>query len=154
MAGAMADERAIYELRPAGPGDAEFLYRLNELALREAVEQTYGRWDEPWQRWHFRDRFDPAATRIVVAAGRDVGALKVLEHDDHLFLATIELHPDWQQRGIGSAILRDVLADAARKGKPVALQVFKVNAPARRLYERLGFVVTGETETHFHMRHE
>jgi ribosomal protein S18 acetylase RimI-like enzyme len=35
----------------------------------------------------------------------------------------------------------------------VTLQVLKVN-PARRLYERLGFRVTGETPTHFLMLHE
>ena len=34
---------------------------------------------------------------------------------------------------------------------PVELQVLKVN-PARRLYGRLGFQVTGETETHYLMQ--
>jgi len=35
---------------------------------------------------------------------------------------------------------------------PVRLRVFRVN-PARRFYERLGFVTTGETETHVLMEH-
>jgi ribosomal protein S18 acetylase RimI-like enzyme len=44
-----------------------------------------------------------------------------------------------------------VLDEARRSGKPVALQVLKVN-PARRLYERLGFSVTGENETLYFMK--
>jgi len=48
---------------------------------------------------------------------------------------------------LGAALVRGVTAVADVRGLPVRLQVLKIN-PARRLYERLGFVVTGETETH------
>jgi ribosomal protein S18 acetylase RimI-like enzyme len=34
----------------------------------------------------------------------------------------------------------------------VELGVFKINDRARALYERLGFITTGETGTHFEMR--
>lgn len=45
----------------------------------------------------------------------------------------------------------DLLAEAAAAAIPVELQVLKVN-PARSLYERLGFAVFDETETHHLMR--
>ncbi|MEE9280835.1 MAG: GNAT family N-acetyltransferase [Myxococcota bacterium] len=47
-------------------------------------------------------------------------------------------------------MIRFVLARGARRGVPVTLKVLRVN-PARELYERLGFSVTGETREHFQM---
>jgi ribosomal protein S18 acetylase RimI-like enzyme len=41
-----------------------------------------------------------------------------------------------------------VMEEARARGVPVRLRVLKVNARARAFYERLGFVQTGETETH------
>lgn len=69
---------------------------------------------------------------------------------DRVWLARIAIVPVSQRRGIGTTILRSVLAQAASQGLPVMLQVLKVN-PAWQLYERLGFVITGETETHYLM---
>ena len=48
-------------------------------------------------------------------------------------------------RSFGQEVLRAA-------GLPVRLRVFRVN-PASRLYERLGFVATGETDTHVLMEH-
>jgi ribosomal protein S18 acetylase RimI-like enzyme len=59
--------------------------------------------------------------------------------------------PEFQGRGLGTTILGDVIEHARMGRRPVSLQVLKVN-PARRLYERLGFVISGESETHFQMR--
>jgi hypothetical protein len=53
--------------------------------------------------------------------------------------------------GATSVFIQSLLADVHRTGKPVVLQVLKANR-ARRLYERLGFVMTGESETHYVMR--
>ena len=68
--------------------------------------------------------------------------------DDFDFIAVT---PDLQGQGIGTSVIHQVLDEAKRSGKPVALQVLKVN-PARRLYERLGFSVTGENETRYFMK--
>ena len=50
----------------------------------------------------------------------------------------IALLPEHRGAGIGSAVLRGLLAEAAAAGKPVRIHVERLN-PARRLYERLGF---------------
>jgi ribosomal protein S18 acetylase RimI-like enzyme len=67
-------------------------------------------------------------------------------------LQEIYLHPDHQGRGIGSCLIRELLAKAQHAAKPVSLSVLKVNTRARRLYERLGFRKAGESETHYVMR--
>ena len=50
--------------------------------------------------------------------------------------------PGLRGRGIGTGLLKDLLAEAAEKGRPVRLKVVLTN-PARRLYERQGFIGLG-----------
>ena len=69
------------------------------------------------------------------------------------FLAAIVIAPAHQRQGIGGRLVASVCHDADALGMPVDLQVLKVN-PAIRLYQRLGFVLTGETATHYTLRHE
>jgi ribosomal protein S18 acetylase RimI-like enzyme len=51
--------------------------------------------------------------------------------------------PEARGQGIGAALLRDVLADAAPSGRNVTIHVEK-NNPARTLYARLGFTILDE----------
>lgn len=137
--------------RPATRDDLEFLWDLHILTLLEYVALTWG-WDRTWQRENFLKRFDPASLEILEARGIPMGVLGVRYAEDHLYLREIQIHPDWQGRGIGAAMVADIVAHAAARRLPVRLQVLKVN-PARRLYERCGFCLRGETETHFLMEH-
>jgi GNAT superfamily N-acetyltransferase len=68
-------------------------------------------------------------------------------------LVDISLLPEHRNRGVGTAIIRDIIAECASLGKPLALQVRKVN-PAARLYARLGFTMAGEDEFYIQMRWE
>ena len=134
------------ELRPITGNDLEFLWRLHNAALREYVEKTWG-WNEEWQRSKFVEEFDPKAGMIIVVDGTDAGFWWVSDWGTEIHLASIRLLPEFQRRGIGTALIRDLLEHAE---KPVTLQVLKVN-PARSLYERLGFEVFDENETHHKM---
>jgi ribosomal protein S18 acetylase RimI-like enzyme len=139
-----------YQFRPATHADRDSLYRLHVAAMHTHIEQVWG-WDDVWQQRYFDDHFDPSRSQLVVVDGVDVGVLAVEWREDVAFIANIEVLPEYQGRGLGAAIIQGVIADAAARGLPVALHVLKIN-PARRLYERLGFIVTGETDTHYLMR--
>jgi ribosomal protein S18 acetylase RimI-like enzyme len=67
-----------------------------------------------------------------------------------VFLSKIYILPQYQGRGIGTRLINGVLEEAHGRGLPVTLRVIRVN-PARGLYERLGFVQVGETESHYLM---
>jgi ribosomal protein S18 acetylase RimI-like enzyme len=138
-----------YQLRQATKADADFLYRLHVAAMRDLVTRVWG-WDDAWQERYFAARFDPTYSRIVVVVGEDVGVIAVEESAADVFLANIEILPEYQGRGLGAALVNGVIREAEARDLPVRLQVLKIN-PARRLYERLGFVATGETEAHFLM---
>ena len=136
-------------LRSASADDYGFLWELHRTAMKPYVEATWS-WDETWQANYFRAHFEPTRCQIIQAEGVDIGALAVETRPDCVLLARIAILPAYQRAGIGTAIIRRVLEHAAHQGLPVRLQVLKVN-PARHLYERLGFEVTGETETHYLM---
>ena len=139
-----------YALRAVTDHDDAWLYQLNAATMREYAEQTYGPWDEAAARRIFASRWDLSSMRIIVVGGEDAGLLDLRRHPDGLEVAQIKILPPFQRRGLGTAILTDILRDTHQRGQSVILRVLKVN-PARRLYERLGFVVTGETDTHFLM---
>jgi ribosomal protein S18 acetylase RimI-like enzyme len=136
-------------LRPAKEGDYAFLWELHRTAMQPYVAATWG-WDEAWQADYFRAHLALPRCQIIQSAGVDVGVLVVEAQSDRVFLELIEILPTFQRAGIGTAVIRQILAQATNQGVPVTLRVLKVN-PARMLYERLGFVVTGETTTHYLM---
>jgi orotate phosphoribosyltransferase len=136
--------------RHATETDLDFLYSLHVATMKEYVEKVWG-WDDAYQEARFRENYAPAHLQIVTYDGRDIGMLSAEERDEDLFLRTIEIHPDFQSKGIGTAIINSIIANGAQKNKVVFLQVLKVN-PARQLYENLGFSVIEETKTHYKMK--
>lgn len=80
----------------------------------------------------------------------DAGFMIVEETEEEIRLNEINLLRRFQRKGIGSEIIRKIQRNADAQGKRVWLQVLKVN-PAVRLYERLGFRVYSETDTHRQM---
>lgn len=70
---------------------------------------------------------------------------------DHLII-DISLFPLLCGRGVGSGLIGQSQRDAAALGRGMRLHVLEVNVPARRLYERLGFVVDGGEGAYLAMR--
>jgi ribosomal protein S18 acetylase RimI-like enzyme len=137
-------------LRPGTPEDSDFLYDLHRAAMQQYVAQTWD-WDEAWQRNYFQQHINPAECQIITFQGKDVGFLSASGQETEVFLRFIEVLPEYQNQGVGTAVIKSILEEAHHTGQPVGLQVLKVN-PARSLYERLGFLTTGETATHYMMR--
>ena len=70
--------------------------------------------------------------------GQPIGRLWIDEWRDQIRLVDVALMPEWRGRGIGSALLRDILARGVAAGKPVTIHVEAYN-PALSLYQRFGF---------------
>lgn len=145
----MIDPASI-RLRPATHGDLEFLYRVQHDAMRPHIERVYGAWDEEERRKRFHAKTDPASHDIIELDGERVGCQWVRREPDALFLVRIYLMPAVHGQGIGTHVVELLLDRARHESLPVRLRVLKGN-PAKRLYERLGFTVTREIETHDYM---
>ncbi len=140
-----------YTLRPATEDDYDWLWALKQRTMRVYVEQTWGHWDDGVQDIYFRQGFFPEKLAIVVVGGRDAGLFEVERSVQEIYLRRIEIAPEFQRRGLGTALITALAAEARARRVPLRLQVLKVN-PARRLYERLGLQIVGETRTHAQMQ--
>ena len=147
------------ELRPAGPGDEEFLLALyrstreDELALTgwdEAQRSTFVRMQFLAQRRHYDASYPDATDEIVLRDGRPIGRRLVARDARQIHLVDIALLPERRGAGIGERLVRELIAEGETRGVPVNLYVL-ASSPAIRLYERLGFVRTGESGFHIRM---
>lgn len=145
----MSGTEPSYVLRQASESDFEWLRRLHHASMRESIERIWG-WDEDRQDAFFRKHFDPSRIQIIQAHGRDIGAIEVERRSDAIFLADIQVDPVEQGRGVGSSLIRELQQEAVARGVKLLLQVNRANR-ARTLYERLEFLITGETQTHYQM---
>ncbi|MCI4368740.1 MAG: GNAT family N-acetyltransferase [Thermoplasmata archaeon] len=61
------------------------------------------------------------------------------------FVYALEIFPSFQRRGYGAEAMREVDRLAAQLGvENIGLSVFSYNAPAIRLYEKLGYSATAQ----------
>jgi len=142
-----------WTLRPATDDDRAFLVGLNRAALGAYLEAAFG-WDDAALDAYFDEGFDASGGQVIQVDGVDVGELLVDERPGELRIVRLALLPEWQGRGIGSAVVRRLAERAREQGSAVVLDVFKSNPRAARLYESLGFVRTSETDVDVSMRLE
>src|SRR5689334_6470542 len=98
--------------------------------MRPYVEQTWGTWDDEAQEEFFRRNFSSQTVQIIEVEGKDAGLLNVEREPAELFLANLQIHPSQQNRGIGTAVIQDVVASAQSLGLSVRLQVLRINHDA------------------------
>lgn len=133
--------KIAYQLRAATEADYPYCYYLTKQNMYELFARHFGGWVSS----AFRRDFHAEETTIIQVDGQAIGYFCLQEGDEERYLSNLQISPDWQGQGIGSAVLRTILS--ASESKPVKLMTFTDN-PAMRLYERIGFEVTerdGET---------
>lgn len=146
-------------LRAVEEGDNDFLYRL--YASTRAAELDAWGWEEAQrevflqfqfraQQYHYRTNLPNATHQIICDDNQPVGRIIVNSTAAALDLSDIALLPEYRGRGIGSALISNVLASAAQSGRVVRLHV-EVHNRAQLLYQRLGFRVVAQTPTHYLM---
>ncbi len=148
----ISNQEVPYTLRSAAEGDFELLRQLHGTTLRPYVEKIWG-WNDEQQLKLLRERFDPDKIKIIQKDRIDIGVLQVEHRSGEVFLGNVLLHPEFQNKGLGTAIVGDVINDANKMQLPVTLTVLRPN-PAKALYERLGFRVTAEDSVRFFMKRE
>ncbi len=141
--------------RPASSADAGFLLHL--YASTRSAELAQTGWDAAAceafvqmqfkvQATHYKTHWPTAEHSIVQAldgnSQHNIGRLWLHEQPNSLHVLDIALMPAWRGQGIGRACLEGLQARAAVHNLDLSIQVEQGN-PARRLYDRLGFVPIG-----------
>ncbi|MEV4260408.1 bifunctional GNAT family N-acetyltransferase/class I SAM-dependent methyltransferase [Kribbella sp. NPDC049584] len=138
-----------YRIRPADPGDVAFLADVSLTATRAQgrlpADFDEADWRGGFEEWSLESIDDPTTDlNVIELDGRPIGRLRVSRTPESVELNGIQLHPDAQNRGIGTAIITELQSEAAARGVPLELHVERDNLDARRLYDRLGFTKTAE----------
>ncbi len=87
----------------------------------------------------YRGNFPHARFDIVEAEDRPIGRLVVDSGGDTGCIVDFALMPDWQRRGLGSAILAAMLERFVPLGRPVRCKVLMHNQASVRMCHRVGF---------------
>ncbi len=111
---------------------------LARTSWSEAEKQAFIEMQFQAQHQHYRTHYPDALWLIVERQGEPVGRLYLERWSHEHRIIDIALVPEARARGIGSAILQDLMDEAAANSKAVGIHVEKEN-PAMSLYRRLGF---------------
>ena len=141
-----------FTLRQATLDDRDFLYDLGPATMREYVEQTWGAWNDALYDEQFEATFNLALDQIIMIDGQKAGTVRVEHFPDCDYIGRIYILPTYQNQGIGTAIIQELIAKSHQQGRPLELRVLKSNPRAQQLYERLGFRVYVSIEHHHMMR--
>ncbi|MFE5944523.1 GNAT family N-acetyltransferase [Streptomyces sp. NPDC056480] len=129
------------EIRRAGDADATAAADVWLRSFGAALPTVRRAHDDDAVRGWFTHVVVPEyETWVAVAGGDGVVGLLVL---DEGALEQLYLDPSWRGRGLG-----DRFVELAKRQRPEGLDLwtFQVNAPARRFYERHGFVEAERTD--------
>jgi ribosomal protein S18 acetylase RimI-like enzyme len=103
--------------RAANDADRAFARHTHHLAFRELVERQYGAWVDAQQDW------EAMPHAILLSGGEPCGYLCVEDCADHVHLHELVLKPDYQGKGMGSAVLDLVMEHARARRVPVLFGV-------------------------------
>jgi GNAT superfamily N-acetyltransferase len=138
-------------LRPAAAEDYGFALDLYVEGIR-AYTEAWMVWEDEVQAARFADNWRLGNTRIIGLDGAgDIGWLDVELSSGTPFLRQLYIARAHRSRGIGAEVMRRLLAEWGER--PAILSVL-LNNPARRLYERFGFVPEREDGMRLWMRRQ
>lgn len=144
-------------LRPATADDRGFLQQV--YASTRAEELARVAWDDAQKAAFIQMQFDAqysyyaehyphAQFQVILAHGEPAGRLYLDRRPGEIRIVDITLLPAYRGQGIGTALLRDILAEGQRVQVPVTIHVERFN-PALQLYERLGFRLVEDKGVYF-----
>ncbi len=134
-------------LRRIDDADRAFLSDL--YALTRAAEMAPVPWPEQAKRDFLQQQFDlqhdyyhanyqGADFLLIEVDGERAGRIYVHRSPGDIRVMDIALLPELRARGIGSALLGELIDESERSGSSITLHV-EADNPAVRLYRRLGF---------------
>ncbi len=146
-------------LREYQAGDEDFM--LQVYASTRADEMTLVDWlpeqvnafiqmQYAAQRKYYLEQYKSAEYYIIKYNGNDAGRLIIDRSDEMIHLMDIALLPEYREKGLGSKLIKDLLLDATREGKPIRLYVEIFNR-ALHLYERFGFKKLQQVGVYYEM---
>lgn len=96
------------------------------------------------QYLHYSEHYSTDAFNIIEYKGEPIGRLFVDYWSKEIRVVDIALLPDYCNKGLGSYLFKQLFEQAKMSGRTVTIHV-EHNNPAKKLYERLGFMMKTKT---------
>ncbi|WP_070971177.1 GNAT family N-acetyltransferase [Vibrio sonorensis] len=138
-----------YTERTATQADYIFLFQLKKKTEYDVIEQVFGWYDHIQQDIHAKEWQEGKPTVIEIDGVR-AGSYWLNEESDHFYLGRFYILPEFQNKGLGSRILKQCIAIANGKKKPIKL-CYLVNNKVGALYRRYGFQEVSKDQHFFYM---
>lgn len=136
--------------RPALDADTDFARSVHHQAYRDVVVRQFGVWDQKAQDEFFDGDWNSAAFEIILCDETPCGYMCVEDREGDIHIRELVILPQFQGRGLGSHLLREVIERAGTRRVPVRLETLQANR-AVSLYRRLGFQECERGDTHIRM---
>lgn len=131
-----------WRFAPTTEADFEPLLALRIEVMREHLERVF-RYEPSRARRVFRESFDEPGMRLIMMGEERIGCVGFRIGESEIKLDSLYLAKQLHNGGLGTEILKVLLAEADTLGLPVRLEVLR-GSPAARFYLRHGFVKIGE----------
>jgi ribosomal protein S18 acetylase RimI-like enzyme len=149
-------------LRPATQADEAFLFELFKsvrtqefapMGLPQAQLDMLLRIQYQGQTATYKDLYADSRHSIVLCGGVPVGRMWVHRGTDEYCLVDIAFLPDYRNKGIGTELVRQLIAEAETAGAPLRCSVATSNSGSLKFHQRLGFAVTGRDQMYFRLEY-
>lgn len=125
---------------------------MDAIGTRKAAELEKRCFSSPWEFEEYeksRQREDFSCL-CAYTDGEFSGFLMAFHVLDECHLLDIATEEKFRRRGIGAALIRELMKRAGEKdGSVIYLEVREKNQAARGLYEKLGFVPVGKRKDYY-----
>lgn len=136
---------------PASKEDVAFLLNLRKETMTEHLQKAgFSTTDD----YHLARIYEHFADSLVIVCGEQkVGLVKLSKLANKLHIRQLQILPEYQNKGLGSLVLKAVIQKSQKLNLPVTLNVL-IDNPAKQLYQRHGFKIIGKTDIEYQMKYQ
>ena len=137
---------SLIQLVHADESHREFSYQVKIAAEGEYIVQLFG-WNEPVQRRFHTEAWQRQRPDIISYKGKFIGTISTIESEDSIEIGQFFILPEYQNKGIGTYLLQQILDKADQLGVITKL-AYLTNDRVGSLYARNGFQIVKTNNTH------
>jgi N-acetylglutamate synthase-like GNAT family acetyltransferase len=127
----------------------EFSYQVKKAAEGEYIVSMFG-WDEDVQRGFHDKAWQEQRPDVITYDGKLIGTIATIESEDCIEVGQFFILPEYQNKGIGTYLLKSILVKADQLGRNVTLKFLKNNR-VKSLYVKNGFRLVDTNEIFHYM---
>lgn len=140
------------EIREAVELDFDFAFEAKRQAMGPHIISKWV-WDEDYQLAAHKQRWEEKPWFVIEMDDRPIGTVSIHRLEHYVRFGEFYLLSEFQNKGIGTAILQRFLKECDDRSEAAVLEYLKWS-PVGSLYKRNGFKITHENEIHFFMKRE